>query len=180
VASPVLDSSALLVFLFKEKGHQKIVDVFDRATESDEAALIAAPNWAEVRYIVQRKVGLERWSEVRSTILALPLEVVAVDQALAESAGALKAAKRMSLADCFAAALAADGGCAVHRRSRVQGFSERRRSRMAVTIEPPARAGGTRPTGPRSGTRGSSRHGSSRWSAPAARLGNWPRSSSRR
>ena len=106
MASPVLDSFALLVFLFKEKGHQKIVDVFDRAAESDEAALIAAPNWAEVRYILQRKVGLERWNEVRSTILALPLEVVAVDQALAEAAGALKATKRMSLADCFAAALA--------------------------------------------------------------------------
>ena len=98
MASPVLDSFALLVFLFKEKGHQKIVDVFDHATENDEAVVIAAPNWAEVRYIVQRKVGLERWSEVRSTILTLPLEVVAADQALAEAAGALKATKSMALA----------------------------------------------------------------------------------
>ena len=114
MASPVLDSFALLVFLFKEKGHQKVVDVFDQATESDEAALIAAPNWAEVRYIVQRKVGLERWGEVRSTVLALPLEVVAADQGLAEAAGALKAAKRMSLADCFAAALAQQKGAAVY------------------------------------------------------------------
>lgn len=106
MASPVLDSFALLAFLFKEKGHQKIVDVFDRAAERDEAALIASPNWAEVRYIVQRKVGMERWGEVRSTILALPIQVVAADQMLAEAAGALKAAKKMSLADCFAAALA--------------------------------------------------------------------------
>jgi PIN domain nuclease of toxin-antitoxin system len=108
VASPVLDSFALLVFLFKEKGHQKLVDVFD------QAALIAAPNWAEVRYIVQRKVGLERWGEVRSTVLALPLQIVAADQALAESAGALKAAKKMSLADCFAAALAQQKQAAVY------------------------------------------------------------------
>lgn len=106
MASPVLDSFALLVFLFKEKGHQKIVDVFDAAADDDETTLIAAPNWAEVRYIVQRKVGVERWSEVRSTILALPITVVPADQALAEAAGALKAAKKMSLADCFAAALA--------------------------------------------------------------------------
>jgi predicted nucleic acid-binding protein len=96
----------LLAFLFKEKGHEKIVDVFDRAAELDETALIAAPNWAEVRYIVQRKVGAQRWGEVRSIVLALPLQVVAADQALAEAAGALKAAKKMSLADCFAAALA--------------------------------------------------------------------------
>ncbi|MCK6557440.1 type II toxin-antitoxin system VapC family toxin [Candidatus Binatia bacterium] len=113
MVSPVLDSFALLVFLFKEKGHQKLVDVFDQAAETDQAALIAAPNWAEVRYIVQRKVGLERWGEVRSTVLALPLQVVAADQALAESAGALKAAKKMSLADCFAAALAQQKQAAV-------------------------------------------------------------------
>ena len=106
MASPVLDSFALLVFLFKEKGHQKLVDLFEQAAETDEAALIAAPNWAEVRYVVQRRVGAQRRGEVRSTVLALPLEVVAADQGLAESAGALKAAKKMSLADCFAAALA--------------------------------------------------------------------------
>jgi ribonuclease VapC len=110
----VLDSFALLTFLFKEKGHQKVVDVFDQAAESDEPSLIAAPNWAEVRYIVQRKVGMERWSEVRSTILALPIQVVAADQLLAEAAGALKAAKKMSLADCFAAALAQQKQAAVY------------------------------------------------------------------
>lgn len=114
MASPVLDSFALLAFLFKEKGHQQIIDVFDQAAESDEAALIAAPNWAEVRYIVQRKVGMERWSEVRSTILALPIQVVAADQVLAEAAGALKAAKKMSLANCFAAALAQQKQAAVY------------------------------------------------------------------
>lgn len=106
MASPVLDSCALLVFLFKEKGYQTLVDVFEAAAEGDHSALIAAPNWAEVRYIVQRRVGIERWSAVRSTVLALPLEVVAADQALAEAAGALKAEKKMSLADCFAVALA--------------------------------------------------------------------------
>jgi len=114
VASPVLDSYALLAFLFKETGHQKIVDVFERAAEDDDTALIAAPNWAEVRYIVQRKVGTERWSEVRSTILALPMQVVAADQVLAEAAGALKAAKQMSLADCFAVALAQQRQAAVY------------------------------------------------------------------
>ena len=114
MAGPVLDSFALLVFLFKEKGHQKLVDVFDAAADNDQTTLIAAPNWAEVRYIVQRKVGLERWDGVRSTVLALPLQIVAADQVLAESAGALKAVKKMSLADCFAAALAQQQQAAVY------------------------------------------------------------------
>ena len=114
MASPVLDSFAVLVFLFKEKGHQKLIDLFEAAAENDEAVLITAPNWAEVRYIVERKVGLARWGEVRTTLLTLPLQIVPADQALAEAAGAMKAAKRMSLADCFAAALAKQKGAAVY------------------------------------------------------------------
>jgi PIN domain nuclease of toxin-antitoxin system len=106
VASPVLDSFAVLAFLFKERGHEKIVGVLEAAAKADEWALIAAPNWAEVRYIIERKVGAEQWDALRSTVLALPLQVVPVDQSLAESAGALKSSKKMSLADCFAAALA--------------------------------------------------------------------------
>jgi ribonuclease VapC len=102
------------VFLFKEKGHQKLIDLFETAADTDEAALIAAPNWAEVRYIVERKVGSARWNEVRATLLALPLQVVPADQALAEAAGAMKATQPMSLADCFAAALAQQNGVAVY------------------------------------------------------------------
>jgi ribonuclease VapC len=114
VASPVLDSFAVLVFLFKERGHQRLIDLFESAADSDEAALITAPNWAEVRYIVERKVGFARWNEVRTTLLALPLQIVPADQALAEAAGAMKVEKRMSLVDCFAAALAMQKGAAVY------------------------------------------------------------------
>jgi predicted nucleic acid-binding protein len=68
--------------------------------------LIAAPNWAEVRYIVERKVGLSEWLRVRARLLGLPLNIVPADRDLSELAGELKAVKKMSLADCFAAALA--------------------------------------------------------------------------
>ena len=68
---------------------------------------MAAPNWAEVCYQVERKIGARRWASTREKVLALPLEIVPADQAAAEAAGAIKASKRMSLADCFAAALAA-------------------------------------------------------------------------
>lgn len=102
----VLDSYAILAFLFEEKGHEKVLDLFEKAAQTDQALLIAAPNWAEVRYMVERKAGARRWSEVRHKLLGLPLEVVPADQALAEVAGEIKAVNRMSLADCFAAALA--------------------------------------------------------------------------
>jgi PIN domain nuclease of toxin-antitoxin system len=104
--SSVLDSYAVLAFLFQESGHEKVVSRLEHAAESDTLLLIAAPNWAEVRYMIERKVGPAHWHDVRAKILGLPITIVPVDQELAEMAGELKATKKMSLADCFAAALA--------------------------------------------------------------------------
>ncbi|MFO0698487.1 MAG: type II toxin-antitoxin system VapC family toxin [Nitrospira sp.] len=104
--SSVLDSYAVLAFLFQESGHEKIVSRLEHAAESDTFLLIAAPNWAEVCYMIERKVGPAHWHDVRAKILGLPITIVPMDQELAEMAGELKATKKMSLADCFAAALA--------------------------------------------------------------------------
>jgi len=104
--SSVLDSYAVLTFLFQESGHEKVVTAFERAAEADTTLFIAAPNWAEVRYMIERKVGLAHWHDARTKLLGLPIEIVPVDQELAEMAGEIKARKKMSLADCFAAALA--------------------------------------------------------------------------
>ena len=102
----MLDSHAVLAFLFQEKGHEKVVDLLERAVQANQVLLVAAPNWAEVRYMVERKVGFEQWEEARHKLLGLPIAVVPADQSLAELAGEIKAVKKMSLADCFAAALA--------------------------------------------------------------------------
>ena len=102
----VLDSYAVLSFLFKEKGHEIVLGLFEEVLEADKKLLVAAPNWAEVRYMVERKVGADRWAEVRAKLLALPIEIIDADQELAETAGEIKAFHKMSLADCFAAALA--------------------------------------------------------------------------
>ena len=102
----VLDSFAVLAFLFGESGQDKVLMVLEKAADTDSNLMIAAPNWAEVRYIVERKVGLSEWLQVRARLLGLPLEIVPADQELSELAGELKVVKKMSLADCFAAALA--------------------------------------------------------------------------
>jgi len=104
--SSVLDSYAVLAYLFAESGHEKVVSLLEKAAESGKNALISAPNWAEVRYQVERKLGAARWHEIRSKLLGLPIEIVPVDQDLAEVAGEIKAKRKMSLADCFAAAFA--------------------------------------------------------------------------
>ena len=102
----VLDSYALLAFLFGERGHQRVLDLLQRRAAASQALLVAAPNWAEVRYVSQRKVGAARWADAREKLLGLPLDIIPADQTLAEIAGEIKATRSMSLADCFAAALA--------------------------------------------------------------------------
>jgi uncharacterized protein len=104
----VLDSYAVLAYLFAESGHEKVVALLEKAADSDKNALIAAPNWAEIRYQIERKAGASRWAEIREKLLGLPIEIIAADQRLAEIAGEIKAKRRMSLADCFAAAVARD------------------------------------------------------------------------
>ena len=104
--SAVLDSYAILALLFKESGHEKIVTLLERAAEADTPLLITAVNWAEVRYMVERKTSAQQWKDVRVKLLGLPIEIIPADQGLAEVAGEFKATRKMSLADCFAAALA--------------------------------------------------------------------------
>jgi predicted nucleic acid-binding protein len=110
----VLDSYAVLAFLFQEKGSEKVAELLEKAAEADKTVFIVAPNWAEVRYMVERKVGAGKWSEVRHKLLGLPLEVVPADQTLAELAGEIKASHKMSLAECFAAALAKQNRLEIH------------------------------------------------------------------
>lgn len=50
--------------------------------------------------------GAASWEKNRPKILSLPIEIVPADQELAELAGKIKASRKMSLADCFTAALA--------------------------------------------------------------------------
>jgi ribonuclease VapC len=104
--SSVLDSHAVLAYLLGESGSRSVGILLEKAALARKNALIAAPNWAEIRYQVERKLGETGWEEIRTTLLGLPIEIVPADQKLAEAAGEIKARRRMSLADCFAAALA--------------------------------------------------------------------------
>ncbi len=110
----VLDSYAVIAFLCHEKGSATVRDVFERAERARRPLLISAPNWAEVRYRIQQKLGDEGWHQAQNTLVGFPLDVVPADRGLAESAGEIKVTRRMSLADCFAAALAKREGAELY------------------------------------------------------------------
>lgn len=102
----VLDSYALLAFFENEKGADKVADILRQARDRDKPLLLTAVNWGEVFYIVLRSSGAEAAAKIEEIIDTLPIEIVTIDRGLAKTAAEFKAAKRMSYADCFAAALA--------------------------------------------------------------------------
>lgn len=102
----VLDAHGLLVFLEKEAGFDKVEQFFVTAVEKDNYLLMTSVNFGEVYYIILRECGQEKAHEIEKIIRTLPIEIVDVDIHLAKEAARFKATKKISYADCFAAALA--------------------------------------------------------------------------
>ena len=102
----VLDTHGLLVFLEREPGFEKVKSLFVAALEEDNNLLMTSVNFGEVYYIVLREFGEKKVNEVEKIIQTLPIEIVDVDVQLAREAARFKAIKKISYADCFAAALA--------------------------------------------------------------------------
>ncbi len=101
----VLDAHALLVFLEKEPGFEKVESFFVTAVEKDNYLLMTSVNFGEVYYIVLRECGQEKALEIDKIIKTLPIDIIDVDIHLAKEAARFKATKKISYADCFAAAL---------------------------------------------------------------------------
>jgi len=101
----ILDAHALLVFLEKEAGFEKVKRLLVSAVEKDDYLLMTSVNYGEVYYIVLRECGEKKAREIEKIIQTLPIEIVDVDVQLAREAAHFKAKKKISYADCFAAAL---------------------------------------------------------------------------
>ena len=105
-AMRVLDSYSLIAYLEGGPGAENMIEMFQAARDSGRDLLLSVVNWGEVYYITLREVGRERAEAVAHLISTLPIELVPADLELTKLAAQLKATKKMSYADCFAAALA--------------------------------------------------------------------------
>lgn len=101
----VLDSYSLIAYIEGEAGKDTMIDVFRSARDSGKPLFLSVVNWGEIYYITLREEGRERVDEVAHLISTLPIQVVPADLELAKQAAEFKAVKKMSYADCFAAAL---------------------------------------------------------------------------
>lgn len=102
----LLDACALMVYLEKESGYEKIKELFVKSAESGQHLLMLTINWGEVFYVLIRDYGIEEAEKIQHAIETFPIEFVPVDLAITKQAALYKATKKLPYADCFAAALA--------------------------------------------------------------------------
>lgn len=103
----VLDSFALLAYLNKEDGFEKVRKVLAKAQESGGTVLMNEINVGETFYILYKERGPEKAEYFLDTILAgLPVEKIGNSLENVIDAARIKAQHPLSFADCFAVATA--------------------------------------------------------------------------
>ena len=99
----LLDSYALLAYLNKENGFEKVRKVLANAQKTGLPVLMNELNVGESYYILYRKRGPEQAEYFLDTILAgLPISAISNDFNAVISAAKIKAQHPLSFADCFA------------------------------------------------------------------------------
>ena len=103
--SVVLDSYALIAYLNKEQGYDKVSEIFEKCVDADQYALMCVVNMGEVYYHALRVGGEHKARLVLEIVKALPIDVVEANINLTLQAAEYKAFNKISYADAYAAAL---------------------------------------------------------------------------
>jgi ribonuclease VapC len=108
VVTKVLDSYALMALFNDEPGADEVEKLLLKAEGGTPRLLMCVVNWGEIFYSVRRGASLEMAEAKAKEIAGMPIELVGVekDLVLVRQAALFKATRKMSYADCFAAALA--------------------------------------------------------------------------
>ena len=109
MATMVLDAHALMVLFNDEPGAEEVEKILLKAEKGNPRLLMSVVNWGEIYYSIMRGASQAIADSKSHEIAGMPLELVPVDARdleLVREAAIFKATKKMSYADCFAAALA--------------------------------------------------------------------------
>jgi|SRR6266404_4612063 predicted nucleic acid-binding protein len=102
----VLDASALLRYLDREPGFDRVSGLLKRAARGEVNLLVSAVNWGEVASVLHKVHSLSVARVTMSKLRALPLTIVAANADQAEQAGVFTQDFKTPYADAFAGSLA--------------------------------------------------------------------------
>jgi len=107
MATKVLDSWALIALFNEEPAADDVEKLLHAATSGRHTLLMHVINWGEIYYTTMRRGGESAAKSVAADIGQMPIEIVELANFdLVRQAAIFKATKKLSYADCFAAALA--------------------------------------------------------------------------
>jgi uncharacterized protein len=109
MATMVLDAHALMILFNDEPGADEVEKILLKAESGTPGLLMSVINWGEIYYSIMRGASQEMADSKAHEIAGMRIELVPVDARdleLIRQAAIFKATKKMSYADCFAAALA--------------------------------------------------------------------------
>jgi predicted nucleic acid-binding protein len=109
MATMILDAHALMVLFNDEPGAEEVEKILIKAESGSPKLLMSVVNWGEIYYSILRGASQEMAEAKAHEIAGMQIELVPVDAddlELVRQAAAFKATRKMSYADCFAAALA--------------------------------------------------------------------------
>ena len=109
MATMVLDAHALMVLFNDEPGADEVEKLLLKAESGSLKLLMSVVNWGEIYYSILRGASPEMAESKSHEIAGMRIEIVPVDARdldLVRQAAVFKATRKMSYADCFAAALA--------------------------------------------------------------------------
>ena len=107
----VLDSYAVIAYLQKQNKYEDVAELFDECITKNHEVFLCVINWGEVLYQALRTGGESRMRLADDVMRALPIQIIEANKDLTLQAARLKASKKMSYADCFAAAVAMEKKC---------------------------------------------------------------------
>ena len=107
MATKVLDSWALIALFNEEAAAEDVEKLLHAATAGRHTLLMHVINWGEIYYTTMRRGGESAAKSVAADIGQMPISIVeSANFDLVRQAAVFKASKKLSYADCFAAALA--------------------------------------------------------------------------
>ncbi len=126
----MLDSFALLAFLNKESGFEKVRSLLRTSQRSQDPLLMNEINIGEVYYITAKDRSVERAEEFLHRLEMLPIQPIPNSFADVVDAARIKARFPISYADAFVVATAIRMNAVI-----VTGDSEFRQAEHLVTID---------------------------------------------
>jgi predicted nucleic acid-binding protein len=104
----VFDSSAVLRFLDKEAGAERVRAVFRVCAAGEAEPYISAVQWGEIVAVQRKRSGAREQERVLTRLIELQFRVVPVTDERAVRAAELRVDRKMSNADSYAIELAMD------------------------------------------------------------------------